>query len=64
MNKHQYRAALESLKITRLEAAELLDISLRTSQGYALGDYPIPRAIAALLRALVAGKLKPEDVKD
>ena len=44
------------------EAAEFLDISLRTSHGYANGD-PIPEAIAKLLRLMVRLELKPKDVR-
>jgi hypothetical protein len=62
MTPTQYRAALARLGLTQGEAAEWLDIAIRTSHGYANGD-PIPKAIAKLLRLCVRLKLKPKDVK-
>jgi len=44
----QYRAALAALKLTQQQAADLLRVSLRASQGYATGQ-PIPGPVAELL---------------
>lgn len=63
MTPNQYRKALEALELSQVRAAEFLGISGRTSQGYALGEYPVPEAIAKLLRLMVRLNLKPEDVK-
>jgi hypothetical protein len=37
-------------------------VSLRTSQGWALGDYPVPVAVAKLLALMIKLKLKPADL--
>lgn len=44
-------------------AGDWLGIGRRTSQGYALGEYPVPEPVAKLLRLCVKMGLKPEDVK-
>lgn len=62
MTPNQYRTALDTLGLSQGDAAEFLDISLRTSHGYANGD-PIPEAIAKLLRLMVRLELKPKDVR-
>jgi hypothetical protein len=63
MTANQYRKALETLEMSQAKAAEFLGLSLRSSQGYALGEYPVPEAIAKLLRLMIRLKLKPDDVK-
>ena len=62
MTDQQYRTALQRLGLTQERAANFLDISLRTSHGYANGA-PVPEAIAKLLRLMIRLKLKPEDVR-
>lgn len=62
MTPKQYREALERLGLSQGAAAEWLDISIRSSHGYANGE-PIPEPIAKLLRLCVRLKIKPEDVK-
>jgi hypothetical protein len=59
----QYKAAISALGLSQERAGEWLGISPRTSQGYALGEYPVPEPVAKLLRLVVRLKLKPEDVK-
>ena len=63
MTPTQYRNALAALDLTQGEAAELLDYSLRTSNAYASGEMTVPLPIAVLLRLLVAGKIRLEDVR-
>lgn len=63
MTANQYRKALEALELSQARAAKFLGISVRSSQGYALEEYPVPEAIAKLLRLMVRLKLKPDDVK-
>lgn len=63
MNSIQYRKAIRDLGMSQQAAADFLGVSLRTSQGYALDEYPVPEAIAKLLRLMVRLGLKPEDVK-
>ena len=62
MTPSQYRSAIEKLGLSQVRAAAFLGVSPRTSQGYALGEYPVPEAVAKLLRLMVKLGLKPEDV--
>jgi len=63
MTANQYRKAIEALGMSQQAAADFLGVSLRTSQGYALDEYPVPEAIAKLLRLMVRLKLKPDEVQ-
>lgn len=62
MTSNQYRKAIEQLGMSQQAAADFLGVSLRTSQGYALDEYPVPEAIAKLLRLMVKLGLKPNEV--
>ena len=62
MTPNQYKKAIEALGLSQVRAGAFLGVSPRTSQGYALGEYPVPTAIAKLLRLMVKLGLKPEDV--
>lgn len=63
MTPLQYRLAIQSLHLSQERAGEWLGIAPRTSQGYALGEYPVPEPTAKLLRLCVRLKLEPEDVR-
>jgi hypothetical protein len=63
MTPTRYKAAIKALELSQERAGDWLGIGRRTSQGYALGEYPVPEPIAKLLRLCVKLKLKPEDVK-
>jgi hypothetical protein len=63
MTPLQYKAAIKALSLSQERAGEWLGIGKRTSQGYALGEYPVPLQTAKLLRLMLKFKLKPEDVK-
>lgn len=63
MTPTQYRAAIKTLGLSQERAGDWLGIGRRTSQGYALGEYPVPEPIAMLLRLVIREKLKSEDVK-
>lgn len=63
MTANQYRKAIEALGLSQHRAAEFLGVSPRTSQGYALDEYPVPEAIAKLLRLMIKLGLRPEDVR-
>jgi hypothetical protein len=63
MTPTQYKKSIATLGLSQVRAGEFLGVSPRTSQGYALGEYPVPEAIAKLLRLMVKLGLKPEDVK-
>jgi hypothetical protein len=62
MTPTQYRTAIEKLGLSQVRAAAFLGIAPRTSQGYALGEYPIPEPVAKLLRLMIRLGLQPEDV--
>jgi hypothetical protein len=63
MTPNQYKAALKALGLSQERAGDWLSIGRRTSQGYALGEYPVPEPIAKLLRLMVRLELNPKDVK-
>jgi hypothetical protein len=62
MTPTQYRTAIAALGLSQERAGLWLGIGKRTSQGYALGEYPVPGPTAKLLRLMVKLKLDPEDV--
>lgn len=62
MTPVQYKAAIKRLGLSQERAGDWLGIGRRTSQGYALGEYPVPKGIAKLLRLMVQFGLSPEDV--
>ena len=62
MTATQYRAAIASLGLSQERAGDWLGISPRTSQGYALGEYPVPEPVAKLLRLVVKLGLRPDEV--
>jgi len=62
MDHHEYRAALETLALTQIAAADFLKIDHRTSRRWAGGEAPIPTAVAILLRVMVAKRLSVEAV--
>lgn len=63
MTPKQYKAAIKALGLSQERAGEFFGVAPRTSQGYAIGEYPVPEAIAKLLRLMVKLGLKPEDVR-
>ena len=63
MTPHQYKVAIKALGLSQERAGDWLGIGRRTSQGYALGEYPVPEPVAKLLRLCVKLKLSPEDVR-
>ena len=63
MTAAQYKAAIKALALSQERAGDWLGIGRRTSQGYALGEYPVPEPVAKLLRLCVRLELRPEDVK-
>ena len=63
MTPKQYKAAIKRLSLSQERAGDWLGIGRRTSQGYALGEYPVPEPTAKLLRLMIKLKLEPEKVK-
>lgn len=62
MTPTQYKKHIEAIGLSQVRAGDFLGVSPRTSQGYAIGEYPVPEAIAKLLRLMVKLKLTPDDV--
>lgn len=63
MTPEQYKKHIKALGLSQQRAGIFLGVSPRTSQGYALGEYPVPEAIAKLLRLMAKLGLKPDDVR-
>ncbi len=61
MTAGQYRKAIKILGMSQVRASAFLGIAPRTSQGYALEEYPIPTAIAKLLDLCIKLKYKPKE---
>lgn len=57
MTPHQYKAALKAADLSQEGWADTIGIGRRTSQGYALGEYPVHPAVAILLLALADGSM-------
>jgi hypothetical protein len=63
MSNDEYRIALGCLKLTHARAGLFLGIGHRTSQGYAIGEAPVPVVIAKLLRLMVDWGIRPDQVR-
>lgn len=62
MTPLQYKAAIKTLGLSQERAGDWLGIGRRTSQGYALGEHPVPEPVAILLRMCLRLRLAPDDV--
>lgn len=60
MNADEYRSALEQLGMTQSSAARLFWVNARTGRRWALGEQPVPRAVAIALKLMIRFKVKPE----
>lgn len=63
MTPHQYKAALKAADLSQEGWADAIGIGRRTSQGYALGEYPVHPAVAILLRLVAKGTITLKDVE-
>lgn len=63
MTPTQYKAAIKALGLSQERVGDWLGIGRRTSQGYALGEYPVPEPVAKLLRLMIKLGLSPDDVR-
>jgi len=63
MTPEQYKGAIRDLRLSQQRAGVWLGVSPRTSQGWALGEYPVPESVAKLLRLMIRLKLSPADVE-
>jgi hypothetical protein len=62
LTPNQYRAAIAKLGLSQQRAGTWLGIGKRTSQGYALGEYPVPEPTAKLLRLVIRLKVPLDEV--
>lgn len=62
MTAKQYRAALEALEMTQEGLGDLFRIGPRTSRRWAAGDARIPATAALLLKLMVLGRVKPQEI--
>lgn len=63
MSATKYRKILTTLALSQERMATVLGISKRTSQGYAIGETPIPKPTAVLLWLLAEGKITIGDIE-
>ena len=63
MTPAQFRSALKKLDISQVKIADALGIDQRTARRYAAGDADIPEPVAIILRLLLSGKIKLEDLR-
>lgn len=54
MTPTEYRTAIARLGLSQVGAARLFGVDPRTSRRWALGEQPIPRAVAMCLRMMVS----------
>lgn len=64
MTANQFRDALDRLGLSQLAAARLFGVDGRTARSWALDERQVPRAIAAILRMMVAKKITVADVAE
>lgn len=62
MTANQFKTALARLGLTQVGAARLLKADDRTVRRWIAGERSIPWSIATIIRLLLAGKIKPDDL--
>lgn len=63
MTANQFRTALNRLELSQLGAARLFGADGRTARRWALGERSIPEPVAILLRLMLAGKIRADDIE-
>lgn len=63
MTKDEYRAALDTLRISQARAGALLGVKQRTSERWAAGEVPVTETAARLLRYLIHIGADPTQVE-
>ena len=63
MSALEFRGILARLELSQLAAAQLLGVSHRSAQGWALGQVQIPAATAILLRLLADGVISDRQIR-
>ncbi len=53
MTKDEYRTSIARLGLSQVKAGEMLGVNPRTSRRWALGEAPVPQAVALLLRLMM-----------
>jgi DNA-binding transcriptional regulator YiaG len=59
----EFRAAIETLGMTQGQTATFLGVALRTVSGWAIGQYPIPDAVAMLLHVMIERRIAAADIQ-
>lgn len=62
MKPKEYLAAIEKLGLTQAKAGEFVGFTARQSRRWISGDYPVPAAVAMLLRLMLKHKVRPDDL--
>ena len=62
MTPAQYKQAIASLGLSQERAGVWLGYSGRSSQGWALGEWPVPKVVAMLLNLMASRGLSVSDV--
>ena len=53
MTTNEYRAALEDLELTQVDAGNLFGVGPRSARRWALGEARVPLAVAMMLRLML-----------
>ena len=61
MTHAEYRDALAALSLSQVRAASLFGVDARTSRRWALGEKPVPRVVALVLRLMLRHGVSVED---
>lgn len=64
MTAEEFRAALDTMQVSKRGAQYLFLCDDRTPRRWASGDFRIPPATAALLRLMIRFDLNPDDVME
>jgi hypothetical protein len=62
MKGNEYAKIIAHLKLTKVGAADFLNVDYSTSKRWMSGMHPIPHAVAMLLRVMIKNNLTVADV--
>ncbi len=62
MTAQQYRATIERLGLSQVDAGKFLGVTTRSSWAWANGKTPIPLAVQILLKYMATKNLTPADM--
>lgn len=63
MTANQFRAALDRLGLSQLEAARLFKSNDRTVRRWAIGERAVPPTVAIVIKLMLAGKITADDLR-